>query len=245
MSTATKPCQECSVEVTRELPDGKDRISQMLRGLPFWCDRCEAAAGAEREAQERREAAERERRQASIRVQRSGLPGRHHRVGLGELDHPADVIGALRRWAWAGGGLLLTGAVGRGKTTLAGAAAWERLQHKSLVWTSVPLLLAALGSGFGSEQRQHALELLSGATALVLDDIDKARPTEFGAEQVFLAVDQRVEHEKPLLVTTNLAPSQLAERWPDPYGHAIASRLVGYCRVLRIEGVDRRLRRTA
>jgi len=34
---------------------------------------------------------------------------------------------------------------------------------------------------FGSEQRDEALEALTGNAALVLDDLDKARPTEYAA----------------------------------------------------------------
>jgi DNA replication protein DnaC len=49
----------------------------------------------------------------------------------------------------------------------------------------------------------------------------------------------------PLFVTTNLALSELAARFPQPYDEAIASRLAGYCRVLRVEGSDRRLERAA
>src|SRR6185312_5160454 len=134
-----------------------------------------------------------------------------------------------------------TGDIGRGKTMLAGVACWQRLQSKRVLWTSAPLLFARLGTGLGTEQREWALNVLGGRTALVIDDLDKARPTEYGAEQVFLAIDQRVEHDAPLLVTTNLSPGQLAEKWPEPYGPAIASRLVGYCRVVRVEGSDRRL----
>lgn len=235
-------CEECNSPVTKERPVVSGPLAALAAKLPIVCDRC--VARMEAEDQRRHEAdAERERTaRIAERVKRSGLPEKYHGLTLSKLDHRSEILLELGSWHVNGGGLLLTGEIGRGKTTLAGAACWHRLQRKPVQWTSAPLLFARLGSGLGSEQRDQALGLLSGWQGLVLDDIDKARPTEYGAEQMFLAIDQRIEHEAPLLVTSNLAPSQLAEKWPEPYGPAIASRLVGYCKVVPVEGVDRRLR---
>jgi DNA replication protein DnaC len=82
------------------------------------------------------------------------------------------------------------------------------------------------------------LATLTGTSALVLDDLDKTRPTEYGAEQIFLAVDGAVTSGRALLVTTNLGLGQLAGKWPQPFGEAIASRLAGYCKVV-YHGFDR------
>jgi len=239
-TTITKPCCECGVPVTRE-PLVTPRFAHLAATMAVMCDDCGQAAEAAELERERRDAEQLRAERIAERVKASGLPAKYHRLNIDALNHLAVVLIAAGKWAKNGGGLLLSGEVGVGKTTLAGAAAWLRLQSSAVIWTSAPLLFARLGSGFGSEQRDWALDVLSSKYGLVLDDIDKARPTEYGAEQVFLAIDQRVEHEAPLLVTSNLAPSQLAEKWPSPYGEAIASRLVGYCRVIRIAGVDRRL----
>lgn len=237
-TTATKACEDCGTPVTRDLATGA--FADKINALPFHCDPC-IHASAERDAEEElRRRAESERAKAETRLKDSGLPAKHC-VDLSMLDHDPAVLCAAEDWALHGGGLLLTGEIGRGKTMIAGAACWMRLKDRPVLWTSAPLLFARLGTGLGTSQRDWALDVLSSKRALVLDDIDKARPTEYGAEQVFLAIDQRVEHEAPLLVTTNLSPGQLAEKWPEPYGPAIASRLVGYCKVVRVEGTDRRL----
>lgn len=241
--TSTQARCACGSPVTRVMLDGAHPFAQLSASLPAVCDECVARAEQQDAERSERETAERRAAEIAERVRRSGLPAKHH-LTVDALDHPALVVGAARRWAQHGGGLLLTGRFGRGKTFVAGAAAFTRLQSRPVVWTSAPLLFARLGTGLGTEQRDWALQTLSGREALVLDDVDKARPTEYGAEQVFLAIDQRCEHETPLLVTTNLSVSGLADRWPEPYGEAIASRLAGYCEALRVEGSDRRLGQT-
>lgn len=238
--TDTRPCGDCCKPVTRELALGV--FAGRINALPFYCDDC-IRESAEREAEaELARRAEAQRDRLAKRLKESGMPERH-RVDLSMLNHDPAILCAAEDWAVNGGGLMLTGEIGRGKTTIAGAACWMRLRERPVLWTSAPLLFARLGTGLGTDQRDWAIDVLSSKRALVLDDIDKARPTEYGAEQVFLAVDQRVEHDAPLLVTTNLSPAQLAQKWPEPYGPAIASRLVGYCKVVRVDGTDRRLDR--
>lgn len=83
-----------------------------------------------------------------------------------------------------------------------------------------------------------------GTEALVLDDLDKARRSEYASEQLLCAIDKRITAGAPLLVTTNLMPSQLADRFPG-YGPMIVSRLRGYCETFLVEGPDRRLERFA
>jgi DNA replication protein DnaC len=108
------------------------------------------------------------------------------------------------------------------------------------------LALSNLSRNFGDRERETTIEALTGRSApLVLDDIDKVKPNVYAAEQLFVAIDNCLTHERPLIVTTNLLPSQLEAKWPKPHGGAIASRLAGYCEMHRVTGVDRRLRRAA
>jgi DNA replication protein DnaC len=199
------------------------------------CDACINKALAEEAAAER--AVERAQRE-----ERCGLPVKLRGFGLDDLqvrNGQQNALAALREWAGTkeSGGLMLTGPTGRGKTRLATAACWTRLSESSCAYLSVARAMAKLGASFNDESRAAALHVLSGSGAVVLDDLDKGRPTDFGIEQIFAAVDAREQAGAPLLVTTNLTPSEIGKR----YGEPLMSRLAGYCRVVKVEGPDWRV----
>jgi DNA replication protein DnaC len=241
-ATMTGTC-ECGDTVERGIVTGL--AADLLNDLPFTCDPCYERAEADRERLEHAEQRERAKRDAAQRLANCGLPLNLRAIELDALDRTGcgEAIDAARQWATHGGGLVLTGPFGIGKTTIAAGALRLRLeQGRRGRWASAPLLMAHLGSGFDTPQRQGALHTLTGSrSALVLDDADKVRPTEYGAEQVFLAVDGAVTNDRPLLLTTNLSVGELAAKWPQPYGEAIVSRIVGFCQVVPLTGTDRRL----
>lgn len=234
----------CGAEVIQPLAGLSGTLLALAERVQLVCDRCAAEQDRlDREAAEARDQAERTKRHAN-RVKASGVPGALAQITFDDLalDERADAIAAAK--AWAAGelpGLLLHGPVGVGKTRMAAAAAMRMLERRSLRWTSAPVLFARLGHGFGSQGREEALDVLIGAHPLVLDDLDKTRPTEFAAEHVFAAIDSRITEGIPLLVTTNLGSDQLEAKFPEPFGEAITSRLAGHTRPFHIDGVDRRL----
>lgn len=63
---------------------------------------------------------------------------------------------------------------------------------------------------------------------ILLDDVDKARPSLFAAEMLFRLVDAAYNNNHQLVVTSNLAPSALAAKWSeagDAHGSAIVRRI--------------------
>jgi DNA replication protein DnaC len=179
------------------------------------------------------------------RVSNSGLPEARRGLTWDDIDRDrlrAAAIDDAR--AWAGGriaGLFLEGGVGTGKTTIAVASANHFLENTGrLHWANAAALVAQLSALIGTEQREHALTVVTDTAALVLDDLDKTRPSAYAAEQLFLAIETRIAHGAPLLITSNLALREIAERYEAPLGEAIASRLAGYCKRHRVTGTDRR-----
>ena len=188
------------------------------------------------------ENAERSRRGFDERLRESGLPTELRELTFEQMTAKGDraaVIAAARDWAEARGrrGLLLHGRAGVGKTRLAATAVWHRLQRLPVRYVSVAVLIARVGSSFSDQGRSEALRVLTGAGPIVLDDLDKVAPSEWVKGQLFTAIDARVQSGSALLVTTNLPPVKLRER----YGEAITSRLIGYCETYELTGPDYRL----
>lgn len=194
------------------------------------CAACmETLACAESAAEQARQAQAREQAQAR-RLRGVGVPPHLRGYSFAHVDRPEGLERALvLARSWARGelaGLGLLGPVGVGKSRVSVAAANEACRRARVRWYSAPVLVARLGSGgFDSPERKAALEALMSTCPLVIDDLDKARPTEYAAEALFTAVDGRADGGGQLLVTTNLNGAELARRWPQPYGEALADRL--------------------
>lgn len=174
------------------------------------------------------------------RRRRSGMPVALLGVELEKQTGPA----AASAKRWADGklpGLILHGDLGVGKTYLAAAATLRMLERRRVQWCSVASLVAR---SFGSQdQREWVADILSGSDALVLDDIDKVKPGPWVSQQVYAAINARVDAGAPLFVTCNLDPGSLEVFFGDQHGGAIMSRLDGYCEIHHLTGPDRRQQR--
>jgi DNA replication protein DnaC len=74
------------------------------------------------------------------------------------------------------------------------------------------------------------------AALLVIDDIGAEKPSEWTQERIYSVIDHRYANCMPLIVTSNLPPSKLA----DQIGERAASRLAEMCQVVAMTGTDRR-----
>ena len=159
-------------------------------------------------------------------------------------DFGVDVV------IWPDEGALLTGPVGSGKTHTGHVLLLDAIRNdprQTIAAYSWPLVLSKLRAGYRSSDPDVTAE--GGGIVAALQDADVAMLDDLGAEKVtdansgwiqealYLILDHRWAWEKQTIVTTNLEPAAMA----DYLGPRIASRVLGMCRVLNLEGTDRRL----
>lgn len=121
------------------------------------------------------------------------------------------------------GTLVLYGTFGTGKTHLLAAicnAAYLNHRTHSLFTTSHKLFAAIQYCIQTNEPYADIIDKCIKTPLLVLDDIDKAKWSEFREEIYFEIVDERIKRKKPIAISTNRL-----ESLSDYVGGAVCSRL--------------------
>lgn len=230
-------CRKCGQEVQLASKEKPVAYAVALFRASMLCAKCWDAI---EEAEEKADAAHALRQ----RVEESRLPDALHELYWNEMLTDSGrgwVIDQVKHWADYAQpeprGLCLWGGVGAGKTRLAATAAWKRMEAGWHVrWVSMPILIAQLGAAFANKERQDAISALTGEGALIIDDLDKVKPSEWAINQVFAAIDTRIQAGAPILITTNKRPTEIGEQ----YGDAVMSRVAGL-EVLELPGRDGRI----
>lgn len=137
-----------------------------------------------------------------------------------------------------GPSLLLSGAVGRGKTYQAwGAVRALAVSGLRVSWkvTTAADLYASIRPRAGVDG-ESVFQSFAHARLLVVDDLGAAKTTEFTEEINYRLVNHRYEDELPTLFTSNVPPKELASA----LGGRVASRLVEMTTRVVLRGEDRR-----
>ena len=169
------------------------------------------------------------------------LPPRYRYARL--ADFPVESRAQIGRWfKTPGDGLLLFGAVGSGKTHLAAAIARDRMEQGERVqFRRLAEFYAALRESYRLNMSEtEVLQPYVAAPLIVLDDLGAGGLTDFERRATLEILDQRLNHMRPTVVTTNLELGEIADKMDD----RIASRLAMYTNI-RLAGADRRLAATA
>jgi len=79
--------------------------------------------------------------------------------------------------------------------------------------------------------------ILESGCVFILDDIGVEKVTEFVEEFMYMLINNQYEKVYPIVITSNLPLSQLAEK----LGDRIVSRIKEMCEIVEIKGEDKRL----
>lgn len=140
----------------------------------------------------------------------------------------------------------LAGVPGTGKTTFMWALYRHAIEGRNrvVICTLSELLddyRAFIGASVRHEEprlpRLSAWQLQEGAKySVFLDDVDKANPTDYAAEQIFKLVNAIYEHRHQLVVTTNKTVNGLIGFYDrsDDRGEAIVRRMMDGAKVVEM-----------
>ena len=80
-------------------------------------------------------------------------------------------------------------------------------------------------------------EILNTSKIFILDDIGVEKVSEFVEEFMYMLVNEQYEKVYPIVITSNLSLSELAEK----LGDRVVSRIKEMCQIIRLDGEDKRL----
>jgi DNA replication protein DnaC len=119
----------------------------------------------------------------------------------------------------------LCGPPGCGKTHLAAATInrWIIAGRRDALFILTGELLASLRRGFNDGTAAGNLDQAKFAKLLVLDDIGSEMATDWVRDTLYMLINYRMNYIKPTVITSNLLPGEISER----YHARLASRLAG------------------
>ena len=192
--------------------------------------------------------------------ERFGIPKQFHESTLDNYEGNQRLIESMKRYP--GGGLVLRGVPGSGKTHMAvglirflhdkswtdhctenieAAKADQRpsnYQEFDAQFITAPDLLLKIRASFNNnsnETEEHIVDRFSSCDLLVLDDLGAEHTTEFSLTTLYVLIDRRNSGMKDTIITTNLSQDQIEKK----LSPRIASRLASW-KNARIDMPDRR-----
>lgn len=94
--------------------------------------------------------------------------------------------------------------------------------------------------GKEADEEEKLISFYSKIPMLFIDDLGVGRSTEFANQILYEIIDKRMmNYVNGLIVTSNLSLDDLSKKMDDD---RLASRIVGLCEIVKISGVDRRIK---
>ncbi len=141
--------------------------------------------------------------------------------------------------------MMFSGHTGTGKTHLSTAIAKVVIDRGfDVVYLSAQNMFSdfereQFGKGDEKEEGARATERYLSCDLLILDDLGTEMSTQFTVSRLYHLVNTRLNHGQGTIVSTNLTPSELGERYTD----RLLSRFMGEYLQLRFLGKDVRMER--
>ena len=147
-------------------------------------------------------------------------------------------------------GLILVGNNGVGKTHLACSIANELIKNGiPIIYGTLINLLAELKNTYdvyNNISEMKIIKLYEKVDLLIIDDLGKEKPSEWGLEKLFTIINSRYENNLPVIITTNYDQNSLINRLSIngeiETVNSIISRLYEMCYLVKIEYRDHRIK---
>lgn len=148
-------------------------------------------------------------------------------------------------------GLILIGNNGVGKTHLACSIANKLIENGTpVIYGTLINLLAELRNSYDIDKNISEMEifkLYENVDLLIIDDLGKEKPSEWGLEKLFTIINSRYENNLPVIITTNYNQKSLMERLSlngeIETAKSIISRLYEMCYLVKIDDIDHRIKK--
>ena len=147
-------------------------------------------------------------------------------------------------------GLILVRNNGVGKTHLACSIANELIKNGiPIIYGTLINLLAELKNTYdvyNNISEMKIIKLYEKVDLLIIDDLGKEKPSEWGLEKLFTIINSRYENNLPVIITTNYDQKSLINRLSIngeiETVKSIISRLYEMCYLVKIEDRDHRIK---
>lgn len=149
-----------------------------------------------------------------------------------------DAFKTCQNFNYESQNLYLWGPAGTGKSHLAGAI-FRRYQGGIFIKHAK---LNRIFQGLKNDEYEKLLEEFTHCPVLIIDDLGTAKQTEYADQVLYEIIDDRqMAYKNGLVVTSNLSLKDLADRLGDD---RLTSRIAGLCKTVKIESMDRRLKKS-